>query len=94
MQLRLNSMRQQQSDLDYGGKSKYIIFVGGYHKNSQDTIQGLSLELIYLTEANLLNDDFISQCLNRMASYSNPSLYITINPMGPKHKFYVNFLDI
>lgn len=79
---------------DYGGKSKYIIFVGGYHKNSQDTIQGLSLELIYLTEANLLNEDFISQCLNRMASYKNPALYITINPKGPKDSFYVNFLDI
>ena len=45
-------------------KSKYIIFVGGYHKNSQDTIQGLSLELIYLTEANLLNIDFINDRQN------------------------------
>lgn len=76
----------------YKGKINYIVFAGGYNKNSQEFIQGDTYGGVYLTEINLLNKDFISQCMKRIAASENPFLFGTLNPKGPKHFFYTDYL--
>jgi PBSX family phage terminase large subunit len=76
------------------GKINYIVFASGYNKNSEEFIQGDTYGGVYLTEINLLNKDFISQAIKRMASVDNPFLIGTLNPKGPKHWFYKEFLDV
>lgn len=80
--------------VEYKGETKYIIFAGGYNKNSQEFIQGLSLGGVYLTEINLLDKDFISQCQKRIAAAKDGFIIGTLNPKGPSHWFYEECLKI
>ena len=80
--------------VEYKKITKYIIFAGGYNKNSQDFIQGLSLGGVYLTEINLLNLDFITQCQKRIAAAEGGFIIGTLNPKGPSHWFYEQCLRI
>lgn len=73
------------------GQKKVILFVNGYSKNSGELIQGLTIGGAYLTEANLLDKEFVAQVMNRMISSADPFLFMTINPKGPKHWFYTEY---
>ncbi len=76
-----------------GKNTHRILFAGGAKQNSQDSIQGLTIQNIYLTEANLLHQSFITQCMNRIANSDNPKIFFTINPLSEQHWFYTQFLD-
>nr|DAF20220.1 MAG TPA: large terminase [Caudoviricetes sp.] len=76
----------------YKDVEKYILFAGGYNQNSQDFIQGSTFNGVYLTEINLLNTDFIQQCLQRIISFDDAFIYATLNPRSPKDPFYTEFL--
>lgn len=78
----------------YKDKVNYIVFASGYNKNAEEFIQGDTYGGVYLTEINLLNNDFIAQSMKRMASCKDPFLIGTLNPKGPRHWFYREFLDI
>jgi PBSX family phage terminase large subunit len=78
----------------YKGKVNYIVFAGGYNKNSQDFIQGDSYDGCYLTEINLLDKDFIAQAMDRVIASNDPFIFASFNPKGPRHWFYTEYLDI
>jgi len=78
----------------YKGKVNYIVFAGGYNKNSHEFIQGDSYGGIYLTEINLLDSNFISVAMDRVTASSDPFIFGSLNPKGPKHWFYTDYLDI
>jgi len=69
----------------YKGKVNYIVFAGGYNKNSHEFIQGDSYGGIYLTEINLLDSNFISVAMDRVTASSDPFIFGSLNPKGPKH---------
>jgi len=78
----------------YNGYQKTIIFAGGKNIGSDAGIQGLTLHSIYLTEINLLNEDFVNQSIKRTSSFKDARIFGTFNPKGPKHPFRTNFLEI
>jgi len=79
---------------DYNGFKKTIIFAGGKNNGSDTGIQGLTLGAIYLTEINLLNEDFINQCIKRTSSFKNARIFGTYNPKGSRHWFKLNIFNV
>lgn len=78
----------------YKSKINYIVFAGGYNKNSSEFIQGDTYGGIYLTEINLLDKNFISVAMDRVISSADPFIFASLNPRGPKHWFYTDYLNI
>jgi len=78
----------------YKNKINYIVFAGGYNKNSNEFIQGDTYGGIYLTEINLLDKNFISVAMDRVISSVDPFIFASLNPRGPKHWFYTDYLNI
>ena len=70
------------------------LYLGGKNNGSDAGIQGLTLHSIYLTEINLLNEDFINQAIKRTSSFKDAKIYGTMNPKGPKHYFRLQFLNV
>jgi PBSX family phage terminase large subunit len=91
---RTNYMEAPAIQFPYNGMTKTIIFAGGRNNGSDAGIQGLTLHSIYLTEINLLNEDFINQAIKRTSSFRDAKIYGTMNPKGPKHYFRLQFLNI
>lgn len=79
---------------EYNGFSKTIIFAGGKNNGSDIGIQGLTLGAIYLTEINLLNEDFINQAIKRTSSFKEARIFGTYNPKGTRHWFKLNIFNV
>lgn len=66
-----------------------ILLVGAANRGSDREIQGLTIHGAYLTEVTLLDEDFIDQCLKRIATYGREAfIFTTSNPDRPNHPFY------
>ncbi len=77
---------------------KIIIFVGGAESNSYKRIQGLSFGSWLSVElANLyISDDeknFIDMALSRLIQSKDYKVFWDLNPVYPKHKVYIKYLD-
>jgi len=78
----------------YNGYEKIIIFAGGKNHGSDEGIVGLTLHSIYLTEINILNEEFVNQAIKRTSSFKDAKIFGTFNPKGKKHWFRVKFIDL
>ncbi len=78
----------------YNGMIKTIIFAGGKNSNSDAGIQGLTIGIVYFTEINLLNPDFINQAIKRTSSFADAKIFGTYNPKNERHWFETDFMNI
>ena len=78
-----------------GKHTQVVIFVGSSLSNSWESIHGYTIKSAILTEANLGHRTFVQQVMQRtILNKGSRKLFMDLNPMGEKHWFYTEFLDV
>lgn len=67
---------------------KIIVYLGGNNKSSYQAFRGWSVGSIVLEELNLLHENTINEAKGRILMAKNPKIFISHNPVGPKHPMY------
>lgn len=75
-----------------GAVSNDFYCFGGRDESSQDLIQGMTLAGVYLDEAALMPESFVSQATAR-CSVEGSKLWFNCNPAGPYHWFKQGWID-
>jgi len=75
-----------------GSVSNDFYCFGGRDESSQDLIQGMTLAGVYLDEAALMPESFVSQATAR-CSVDGSKLWFNCNPEGPYHWFKKGWID-
>lgn len=72
---------------------KIVLIAGGGKANNAPLIKGYSLGTVYITEANECHPDFIKESTDRTIASSRRQIWHDLNPKGPSHYYYKDFLN-
>lgn len=75
-------------------KNKKIKLVGADNKQSPKRIRGISVEGVYVDEANIINREFFSMAIGRTSASNDKLILMTLNPDVPTHWLYTEYLDV
>jgi hypothetical protein len=75
--------------------TQIIIFVGGANSDSWKSVHGMTFMSTIFTEVNILHSSFVERTVQRtlMTDPKYRKIFMDLNPMMPKHWFYVQILD-
>lgn len=73
--------------------TKIVIIAGGGKADDAKRIKGNSYGSVYVTEANECHQTFVQEVIDRTLASRRRQVFFDLNPKGPAHWFYKEFLD-